>query len=324
MGRGIDVVALGGNAIIPAAGKGTIAEQRELTSASMRQVADLIVSGRNVVITHGNGPVVGNIMERNEAVKEHIPPMPLDVCGADSQGGIGYMMQQCLRNELCLRGVDRQVVSLISQVVVDEDDEAFEKPSKPIGPFYSEEEALDLEREKGWRMRNDADRGYRRIVPSPSPREIVEIDVISSLLEMGVIVIAAGGGGIPVIRKGKRLEGVEAVIDKDRAAAVLAKNAGAERLIILSNVEHVFIGFGKADEKPIENISLSDIRGFHESGEFPAGSMGPKIEAAIDFLDSGGREVIISHARKLLEACGGKTGTHITPDIDRFRNVHVF
>ncbi len=312
----IDVVALGGNAIIPAGGKGTINEQRKLTTTSMRQVADLIASGRRVILTHGNGPIVGNIMERNEAVKDRIPPMPLDVCGADSQGGIGYMIQQALRNELLARGIKSDVTTLVSQVVVSEDDDAFDSPTKPIGPFYSESEAKKLEAAKGWYMVNDADRGFRRVVPSPKPVEIVESDVILSLLEMGVIVVAVGGGGIPVVRRDGGFTGIEAVIDKDRAAAVLAGKVGAERLIILTNVTEVCVNFGRRDEEPLRNISLSDIRKLHGSGEFPAGSMGPKIESAIDFISNGGKEVIISHASMLLEACMGKAGTHILPDTD--------
>ncbi len=314
MANGIDVIALGGNAIIPAEGRGTIDEQRNLTNDTMRQVAKLIASGRKVVLTHGNGPIVGNIVERNEAIKDRIPPMPLDVCGADSQGGIGYMIQQSLRNELDTVGLSKEVVSIVSQVVVSEDDEAFQNPTKPIGPFYSKDDAGRLAREKGWAMKNDADRGHRRVVPSPMPLEIVEAGVISRLLASDTVVIGVGGGGIPVVRREGRLIGVEAVIDKDRAAAVLARNAGAERLIILTNVEEVYVRFGEPDQEALGEIGLEQIRKLHESGEFPAGSMGPKIEAAIDFIESGGKRVIISHARRLLDACEGKAGTHILPD----------
>ncbi len=314
VGAGIDVVALGGNAIIPSDGMGTIDEQRELTTASMKQVADLIRSGRRVLLTHGNGPIVGNIMERNEAAKYRIPPMPLDVCGADSQGGIGYMIQQTLKNELIRKRIDRQVISIVSQVVVSEDDDAFQNPTKPIGPFYSKEQAEQLEREKGWRIEDDADRGYRRVVPSPTPCEIVEADVIIKLLDIGVVVIAVGGGGIPVVRRGGRLIGVEAVIDKDRAASVLASKVGAERLIILTNVEEVYVNFGRPDQRPLRRVSLSEITKLYKAYEFPAGSMGPKVRAAIDFLEGGGREVVISNAVRLLDACEGKTGTHILPD----------
>jgi carbamate kinase len=312
--RGIDVIAVGGNAIIPTNGSGTIEAQRTLTSTSMRQVAELIASGRNVIITHGNGPIVGNIVERNEAVKNHIPPMPLDVCGADSQGGIGYMIQQSLRNELEAKGIRRDVVAIVSQVVVSVDDEAFEHPTKPIGPFYGKEEALAIEKEKGYRLIMDANRGYRRVVPSPRPLEIVEAATISKLLELGTVVIAVGGGGIPVVRSGGRLVGVEAVIDKDRAAAVLGKMVLAERLVILTNIPEVYVRFGTPEQKALRTVKLAEIRRLHEAGEFPPGSMGPKIEAAIDFLESGGDRVIISDATMLRDACDGEAGTHILPD----------
>jgi carbamate kinase len=312
--RGIDVIALGGNAIIPTDGSGTIEEQRELTSTSMRQVAELILGGRRVIITHGNGPIVGNIVERNEAVKDRIPPMPLDVCGADSQGGIGYMIQQSLRNELVASGAPREVVAVVSQVVVSPDDEAFDHPRKPIGLFYGETEAAAFTREKGWKMIMDANRGWRRVVPSPKPLEIVEAQTIAKLLKAGTVVIAVGGGGIPVVRRDGRLEGVEAVVDKDRAAAVLAKMIGAERLIILTSVPEVYIRFGKPDQKALRRVRLAQIRKLVDAGEFPPGSMGPKIEAAIDFIAAGGKHVIISDAGKLLEACKGSAGTHILPD----------
>ncbi|MCD6380018.1 carbamate kinase [bacterium] len=315
MKTGIDVIALGGNAILPADGEGTIEQQREVTRKSMRQVCSLIKSGRKVILTHGNGPIVGNIIERGEAVKDHIPPMPIDVCGADSQGGIGYMIQQILGSELKNQGVIKEVVSLISQVRVDGDDDAFEKPTKPIGPFYSSEEKEVIEKEKNWIMKEDVEgRGFRRVVPSPTPLEIIEASVISKLLNLDVVVIAVGGGGIPVVRRGNSLEGVEAVIDKDRAASVLSEGVKADRLIILTNVDQVCINYGKPDQKPIGEITLSEIRKFYEAYEFPAGSMGPKVRAAIDFLESGGKEAIISHASDLLEASEGNAGTHIYPD----------
>jgi carbamate kinase len=311
--RGIDVIALGGNAIIPTNGTGTIEEQRMLTNTSMRQVASLIAGGRKVTLTHGNGPIVGNIVERNEAVKDRIPPMPLDVCDADSQGGIGYMIQQSLRNELLAMGIECDIVSIVSQVVVSLDDEAFSHPTKPIGLFYSEAEAHALEREKGYRMILDANRGWRRVVPSPKPLEIVEAGVIARLLKLGVVVIAVGGGGIPVVREGGRLAGVEAVIDKDRAAAVLAEMIGAERLIILTSVPEVYVSFGTPAQRPLRRVKLGELRRHRDAGEFPPGSMGPKIEAAIEFIESGGKRVIISDATMLLDACAGKAGTHILP-----------
>ncbi len=315
MAGGIDLIAIGGNAIIPADGDGTIDEQRRTTRNTMKQVSDLIGSGRNVILTHGNGPIVGNILERNDAAKDHIPPMPLDVCGADSQGGIGYMIQQMLRNELRTRGISKDVVSIVSQVIVDEEDDAFENPTKPIGPFYSKLESGRLASQKSWIMKEDAGgRGYRRVVPSPTPLEIVEADVIASLMNMGVVVIAAGGGGIPVIVNDGELEGVEAVIDKDRAASVLAKRVGVERLIILTDVEVVFRNWGKPDQKPIKDIKLTEMRQLYEAYEFPAGSMGPKVRAAIDFIAGGGKEAIISRVDSLLAACRGVKGTHILPD----------
>jgi carbamate kinase len=311
----IDVVALGGNAIIPSGGTGTIEEQREVTIRSMEHVADLIQSGRKVIITHGNGPIVGNILERNEAAKDRIPPMPLDICGADSQGGIGYMIQQILGNVLRRRGIDKPVVSLVSQVIVSEEDDAFQNPTKPIGPYYSLDESKELERSKGWIMKEDAGgRGYRRVVPSPTPGKIVEADVISHLLAQGAVVIAVGGGGIPVVLKDGRLEGVEAVIDKDRAASALATGIGAENLIILTNVEQVYTDFGKPEQLGLGRVEVSEIRKMYEAYEFPAGSMGPKIRAAIDFVEAGGQSAIITHSATLREAVEGKVGTHIVPD----------
>ncbi|MBN2185543.1 MAG: carbamate kinase [Candidatus Krumholzibacteriota bacterium] len=315
LSTGIDVIALGGNAIVPAGGKGTIEEQKEVTRRSMGQVADLVASGRKVIVTHGNGPIVGNILERNEATKDRIPPMPLDICGADSQGGIGYMIQQILRNQLRARGVEKQVVSLISQVIVSADDDAFRLPTKPIGPYYTREESEIVISEKGWQMKEDeGGRGFRRVVASPTPLEIVEAEVIFKLLELDVIVIAVGGGGIPVIVNNGSLEGMEAVIDKDRAASVLAMEIGAERLVLLTDVEEVYVKWGTPEQTPLGKIDLSEIKRLYEAYEFPAGSMGPKIRSAIDFVSSGGKEAIISHAGKLLDACKGKAGTHIVPD----------
>ena len=317
MSTGIDVIALGGNAIVPAGGKGTIEEQKDVTRRSMGQVADLVASGRKVIVTHGNGPIVGNILERNEATKDRIPPMPLDICGADSQGGIGYMIQQILRNQLRARGVEKQVVSLISQVIVSAEDDAFKLPTKPIGPYYTKEKSEIQMSEKGWKMKEDeGGRGFRRVVASPTPLEIVESEVIFKLLELDVIVIAVGGGGIPVIMKDGGLEGMEAVIDKDRAASVLAREIGAERLVLLTDVEEVYVRWGKPDQAPLGKINLSEIKKLYEAYEFPAGSMGPKIRSAIDFIGAGGKEAIISHAGRLLDACEGKAGTHIIPDND--------
>ncbi len=305
------VLALGGNAIVPDSRAGTIEEQRKLTSKTMAQVAEQISQGVRVVLTHGNGPIIGNIALRNEAMAHEIPPMPLDVCGADSQGGIGYMLQQSLQNALARAGVRREVVTLVTQVEVDPNDPAFGNPTKPIGPFYTLREADRLAQEKGWVLRDDAGRGRRRMVPSPRPLRIVEIPVIRTLVDDGVVVNCVGGGGVPVVRRNGAWVGVEAVIDKDHTAAVLAQQLHAERLILLTGVETVMRGFGTADEAPLRSVDAKEMEALLEAGEFPSGSMGPKIRAALDFLHAGGREVIISDPTHLSAALAGNTGTHI-------------
>jgi len=308
------VVGLGGNSIIPANRAGTIAEQRALTRSTMAQVAEQIAAGVQVVLTHGNGPIIGNIALRNEAMAHAIPPMPLDVCGADSQGGVGYMVQQALQNELQRVGVKRDVVTLVTQVEVDPHDPAFGDPTKPIGPFYTPQQAEKLRRDKGWILRDDAGRGLRRLVPSPRPLRIVEIAVIRTLVEDGVIVNCVGGGGIPVVRRGDERVGVEAVIDKDHTAAVLATQLQARRLILLTAVETVMRGFGTPAQSPLHRIGRDEAEALLAAGEFPAGSMGPKIRAALDFLQAGGDEAVISDPQHLSAALAGATGTHIGAD----------
>jgi len=310
--KNLDVIALGGNAILPVGSGGTIGEQFTITRSTMEQISELIRGGRNIVLTHGNGPIVGNIVIRNEAAKHVIPPMPLDICGADSQGGIGYMIQQTLRNVLNAERIHREVVSLITQVLVSPDDNAFKVPVKPIGPFYSKEDAAVLEKEKGWNIIEDSGRGYRRVVPSPRPLQIIEISVIEKLLVSGTIVITVGGGGIPVVRKGENLEGIEAVVDKDLASSVLARDLHAERLIILTDVDAVYRSYGEPDEEPLRNASLHEIEALLQAGEFPAGSMGSKIQAAVDFLQAGGKTVLICKSDDLRKALEGNTGTRIT------------
>jgi carbamate kinase len=238
--------------------------------------------------------------------------MPLDVCDADSEGSVGYLIQQTLANELRRHGVNRQVVSLVTQILVDPEDPGFIAPSKPVGPFYPGAEAEKLRREKEWFMIEDAGRGYRRVVPSPRPVEVMELEAIRILLDHGVVVVAAGGGGIPVIREENgATRGIEAVIDKDLASALLAKTLGARRLIILTAVEYVYADFGQPDEKPLPFMSAATARELLAAGEFPPGSMGPKIEAAIEFLEAGGEEVLITLPERLGEALEGKTGTRI-------------
>jgi carbamate kinase len=311
------VVSLGGNAILPAGKAGTIEEQFQITRETMSQVLDLIRHNR-VVFTHGNGPVVGNILIRNDAAKDRIPAMPLDICGADSQGGLGYMIQQTLQNLLREAGVAREVATVITQVVVDRDDPGFQSPSKPIGPFYREKEAQALASEKGWKMVQDAGRGFRRVVPSPKPMRIVEMGTIRALYEKGYVVIAAGGGGIPVIEdSGGALRGVEAVIDKDLASVVLGRELGADCLIIVTEVDRVALDFNKPTQRDIETMTIEEAGRHLADGQFPPGSMGPKVEAAIWFLRTGGREVCITSPRRLKDALNGRGGTWIRSSSER-------
>ncbi len=306
------IVSLGGNALIRRDERGTIEEQFAHTEACTKQISRMIGEGYRVVITHGNGPIVGNIVIRNEAAKNTIPPMPLYICDADSEGGIGYMIQQTLYNNLKSINRVRDVVTIITQVLVDKDDPAFNQPSKPIGPFYSKEEAETLKNERGWILVEDSGRGYRRVVPSPRPVKIVETGVIKHLAMEGIIVIAAGGGGVPVIEfPDGHLRGVDAVIDKDLSTSLLAREIGAEFFINLTQVDMVYLNYGRIDQKGLRDVGLGELRAYHDQGHFPSGSMGPKIEAAIAFLESGGKEVIITSPECIEDAMEGRTGTRI-------------
>jgi len=308
------IIALGGNAIIPAGRKGTFDEQVQVTRSSMEQVASLAADGHQLVLTHGNGPVVGNIVLRCEAgmATHGIPPMPLHVCGADSQGGIGYMLQQSLQNSLRARNLQRPVASLVTQVIVSEDDPAFQMPTKPIGPFYSAEQANRLRQENGWSIVEDANRGYRRVVPSPQPQKVVEWEAIKAMTKAGIITIAAGGGGIPVTcDKRGQLQGIDAVIDKDRASALLGKLINADTFVIITSVDQVYLDFGKPNARPVTELDSATAARYLEAGEFPPGSMGPKIESALAFLAGGGSEVIITGPDTILDALQGKAGTRI-------------
>jgi carbamate kinase len=308
------VLALGGNALIPAGQAGTWDEQLAITGATMDQVAKLAAAGHRIVLTHGNGPVVGNIILRGDAgmAIHGIPPMPMFVCGADSQGGLGFMLQQALQNALRTHGVAKPVAAVVTQVLVDPADPAFAHPTKPIGPFYAEDEAATLRGETGWTIVEDAGRGWRRVVPSPRPVEIIEWEAIRALNEAGVLTIAAGGGGVPVMRgEDGLLRGVDAVIDKDRASALLAGLIGADVLVIVTQVDRVYAGFGTADQQPLAVLEAERARAMLDAGEFPAGSMGPKIEAALTFLAGGGREVVITSPERILAAITGREGTRI-------------
>lgn len=306
------IVAIGGNAIIQEGQIGTIEEQFENVKISCEPIIDLIEEGHNVVLTHGNGPQVGNVLLKVEAAKDIVAPNTLDVCGAETQGSLGYIIQQSLINRIKERNIKKNVATIITQVVVDKDDKAFTNPTKPIGPFYSKSRADELKKEEGLVLVEDSGRGFRRVVPSPKPLEIIEKATISKLLENDFIVITAGGGGIPVIRDNDGIKGVEAVIDKDYASALVAQETGADYLIILTGVPKVAINFGKENQKFIDSMTIAEAKKYLAEGQFPPGSMGPKIEAAIHFLENGKGEAIITSIDKLKEALHGKTGTRIT------------
>ncbi len=306
------VLALGGNALVRPGESGTLEEQRRRISRAMAPTADLVKAGFTLVITHGNGPMVGHLLLQMECARAQVPPMPLFISDADTEGSLGYLIQQCLRNELLRRGRKQGVVTVITQVVVAADDPAFAAPDKPIGPFYAAAEAESLRTERGWQLMEDAGRGWRRAVPSPRPVTIVEQEVISYLLQGGIVVIAAGGGGVPVVRRPDgELTGVEAVIDKDRAAAVLAREISADLLVMLTAVPYVYADFGRPTERPLPQLSAAAARRYLQEGHFPPGSMGPKMEAALDFLAQGGRRVLITQPESLAAALRGETGTHI-------------
>lgn len=308
------VIAIGGNSLITDPQHMQVYDQYKAAGETSEHIAGVVQEGYRVVITHGNGPQVGFILLRSEIARQVLHEVPLDSCGADTQGAIGYQIAQNLDNEMRRRGIDKQVVAVVTQVVVDSTDPGFREPSKPIGPFYSEESARIHIEEQGWTMIDDAGRGWRRVVASPEPLEIVEEEAIRYLLERDVIVVAAGGGGIPVIRRGDGcLEGASAVIDKDLTSRLLAKNLGAEKLIMSTAVDKVAINFGQPDQQDIDRMTVAEARKYMGEGHFAPGSMRPKIRAAIDFLEHGGEEVIITQPHLLEEAIHGHTGTRIVP-----------
>jgi carbamate kinase len=306
-------VALGGNAILKPGGKGTAEEQFGRVKSTARDLVKMVEDGHRILITHGNGPQVGDILLKNELAKRVVPPMPLDVCGAESQGMIGYMLQQALSSEFRKEALEIPVVTLLTQVVVDRKDPAFELPTKPVGPFYTAHEAKALEKERRWVMVNDAGRGFRRVVPSPMPREIVERTTIGRLFTAGVVVIAAGGGGIPVVRgRGGRLQGVEAVLDKDRTAALLASTLKTKVLLILTDVDRVYLDYNGPRQRALTKVDAGACEVYLKEGQFPSGSMGPKIESALQFLRSGGEKVVITSPERARDALAGRAGTSIT------------
>ena len=306
------VVALGGNAITREFEEGNIYQQFANTRRSLVGVVEMVEEGHEVIITHGNGPQVGNALIRVEETRHVLPPIPLGVLVADTEGGMGYMIEQSLQNMLHRRGIQRSVVTLLTQVVVDKSDPSILNPTKFVGPFYQEEAVEEIEKKRGWVLKRDADRGWRRVVPSPMPLQIVERTMIRRLIEQDVIVIACGGGGIPVyVEEDGTYEGIDGVIDKDRAAAVLARDVGAQELHILTAVEKVALKFGTSRQRDLDRLTLTEAKHYLTEGEFPPGSMGPKIETAIQFLENGGEEVLITSVEKGSEARRGLTGTKI-------------
>jgi carbamate kinase len=308
------LVAIGGNSLLRAGERGTIDEQRANAALTARYLVRLIQHGYHLVLTHGNGPQVGAQWLRSEIASAQVSPEPLDVCVADTEGAIGYILESALQDALADARLAIPVATIIAQVVVDAEDPAFEHPTKPVGPFYSADEARRREQQLGWYMVEDAARGYRRVVPSPAPLEIVEIDAIGSMVHDGYVVITVGGGGIPVVRRGRHLVGVEAVIDKDSASGLLAHLLRIETLFISTATEHVYLNYARPEQRALARLTVSEAQGYLDAGHFPPGSMGPKIAAAIRFLRGGGKNVIITAPECLLDAALGRTGTWIVPD----------
>ena len=312
-GNNLVVVALGGNAILRRGEKGTFEEQYRNICDTVQRIADLVENGYRVVITHGNGPQVGATLLRHDAGKNIVPPFPLDACGAETQGFIGYMIQQALRNELKKRGSDKYVVTLVTRVIVDPDDEAFRNPTKPVGPFYAKEEAEKIRSQHpGFVVKEDAGRGYRRVVPSPDPKIIAERFAIRSLVDNGFVVVACGGGGIPIVEEGTQTRGLEAVIDKDLAGQRLATLIDASIFVILTDIDGAYLNYGTPKQTMITRATARQLEQYMKEGHFKEGSMAPKITAAIRFVNNGGEKAIIAELSKLTEAMQGKTGTQVT------------
>ncbi len=307
------VVALGGNAILQPGQKGTFEEQYGNVHRTVEQLAAMVLSGNwRLVITHGNGPQVGNILLQQDAAKAVVPPLPMDVCGAESQGFIGYMIQQAFHNVLAHAGRgDIPVATIVTQVLVDKADPAFENPTKPVGPFYSAEEAKRLQAEKGWHVVEDAGRGWRRVVPSPDPKAIVEREAIRILVENRAIVVASGGGGIPVIKEDGTYRGVEAVIDKDLAGERLAEDVGAAVFLILTDVDRVRLNYKRPGEKVLDRLTVAEAKGYAQQGHFAKGSMEPKVKACVRFIEAGGERAVIASLAQAVEATEGRAGTQV-------------
>jgi len=313
MNKKVAVVAIGGNSLIKDKKHQTVPDQFAATHETCVHVAGMIEHGWDVIITHGNGPQVGFILRRSELASHVLHTVPLDSCGADTQGALGYMIQQSLYNEFKLRGIDKQAVTVVTQVLVDKDDPAFQNPSKPIGPFLDQEAALKRRAEEGWDVVEDAGRGWRRVVPSPIPKRIIERDAIKNLLEADFVVIAVGGGGIPVIEENGKLTGTAAVIDKDYASSLLALAIGVDLFLISTAVEKVALNFGQPNQEWLDRMTLAEARQYLEEGHFAPGSMYPKIKAIVGFLERGGKEALVTNPKNIERALAGETGTRIVP-----------
>ncbi len=310
-GKAIALVAMGGHAFMLPGEKGTFEEHMQNAEEISRKLMHLVDRDYDLVITHGNGPQVGNLLLMTELTGSQVPPMPLDVLVAQTEGSLGYILQQALLNQIARTRREKRVVTVVSQVVVDRDDPAFMKPSKPIGPFLSREEAEKRKQELGWEIMDDAGRGWRRVVPSPVPKEVVQHRIIRDAVRAGHIVIACGGGGVPVLRRQDgTLEGVEAVIDKDLTSAVLAGQVGADLLVILTDVPSVFLDWGKPTQRPLGAVTVGEMENYAREGQFAKGSMEPKVRAVLNFLSSGGKRGLITSPEKLDEALEGRAGTH--------------
>jgi len=307
------VLAIGGNSLIPDKQHQTVQDQYAATDETSDHIAGLIEQGWDVAVSHGNGPQVGFILRRSELASSELHEIPLDYAGADTQGAIGYMIQQNMVNDFAARGIKKSVVTVVTQVEVDPDDPAFDLPSKPIGSFMDEDEAFKRRDEEGWDIKEDAGRGWRRVVASPQPMKIIELDVIEGLLDAGVATIAVGGGGIPVVMNAKgRLEGIAAVIDKDLASALLAVQVDADVLLISTAVEQVALNFGTPEQRWVDQMTLAEVKQYLDEGvHFAEGSMAPKMRAVVQFLEGGGKEAVITDPPNLERAMAGETGTRI-------------
>jgi len=308
------LLAVGGNSLIRAGEKGTMVEQLANARRTAAEIAKLVRDGYRIVLTHGNGPQVGAALLRSERGANQVPGQTLDVCDASTQGEIGYLLQQSLDTELKLAGLQVPVATVLTQVVVSPDDPAMLHPNKPIGPFYSQADAEQRQSRLGWKIVEDAARGYRRLAPSPEPLDIVELEVIRDLMDQNVVVIACGGGGVPVSWVQGRLQGVEAVIDKDRASALLASRLGIDQFVISTDIDYVYLDYGQPTQRPLRLVGCSELREYARAGHFPPGNMGPKIESVLRFLSYGGKAAIITSRENLCLAVSGFAGTHIVPD----------